>query len=205
MSAGVTRPAASTGLAPAHRLAQAVDAAQAAAGRAGDMRGGGWPGPWRAVAGQPEAQLDALLMLDRLAVEDVVDGGDQALIEGKADGEILEVGRARHHHGIGAAVEDERDRRLLGHGALAGREDAIAPGEAGNAGEAAVIGRDPPAATPPIGRSGAHRGSLGRSRAMRRDCLAKASYSSCHCVGPLDGMTCTAVTLYSGQLVAQSE
>jgi hypothetical protein len=30
-------------------------------------------------------------------------------------------------------------------------------------------------------------------------------YRSCHSVGPLDGDTCTAVTLYSGQLVAQSE
>ena len=29
--------------------------------------------------------------------------------------------------------------------------------------------------------------------------------SRCHSLGPLDGDTCTAVTLYSGQLVAQSE
>jgi hypothetical protein len=41
--------------------------------------------------------------------------------------------------------------------------------------------------------------------AMRRDCRVSSSYSSCHSVGPLEGMTCTAVTLYSGQLVARSE
>ena len=39
----------------------------------------------------------------------------------------------------------------------------------------------------------------------RRVCRVSSSYSSCHSDGPLDGMTCTAVTLYSGQLVAQSE
>ncbi|SCB23492.1 hypothetical protein GA0061100_104503 [Rhizobium hainanense] len=39
---------------------------------------------------------------------------------------------------------------------------------------------------------------------MRRDCRACSSYSTCHCDGPFDGETCTAVTLYSGQFVAQS-
>ena len=47
-------------------------------------------------------------------------------------------------------------------------------------------------------------GSSASSLAMRRDRAACASYSSCQTVGPLDGVTCTAVTLYSGQLVAQS-
>src|SRR6056300_1036967 len=37
------------------------------------------------------------------------------------------------------------------------------------------------------------------------DCAAWALYCSCQSVGPFDGLTCTAVTLYSGQLVAQSE
>lgn len=43
------------------------------------------------------------------------------------------------------------------------------------------------------------------SGAMRRLWRACSLYSLCHSVGPLDGATCTAVTLYSGQLVAQSE
>ena len=41
--------------------------------------------------------------------------------------------------------------------------------------------------------------------AIRRRLRACSSYSSCHSVGPFEGETCTAVTLYSGQLVAQSE
>ena len=39
---------------------------------------------------------------------------------------------------------------------------------------------------------------------IRRDRSDSSSYASCQSVGPLDGMTWTAVTLYSGQLVAQS-
>ena len=41
--------------------------------------------------------------------------------------------------------------------------------------------------------------------ATRRLFSPMIRYRSCHSVGPLDGDTCTAVTLYSGQLVAQSE
>ena len=45
-------------------------------------------------------------------------------------------------------------------------------------------------------------GSLdGDTPALARQIL----YFSCHAVGPLEGETCTAVTLYSGQSVAQSE
>src|ERR1700733_14217134 len=40
---------------------------------------------------------------------------------------------------------------------------------------------------------------------MRRLLRASSSYFSCHSVGPFEGVTWTAVTLYSGQLVAQSE
>ena len=41
--------------------------------------------------------------------------------------------------------------------------------------------------------------------AMRRLCSDNSRYCSCHLLGPLVDDTCTAVTLYSGQLVAQSE
>ena len=41
--------------------------------------------------------------------------------------------------------------------------------------------------------------------ATRRLFSAISRYCSCHSVGPFDGETCTAVTLYSGQFVAQSE
>jgi hypothetical protein len=46
--------------------------------------------------------------------------------------------------------------------------------------------------------------SAGTSVAIRRERSDSASYSSCQSVGPLDALICTAVTLYSGQLVAQS-
>jgi hypothetical protein len=49
-------------------------------------------------------------------------------------------------------------------------------------------------------------GLLGRFRVNDAARLpACSSYSTCHSVGPFDGVTCTAVTLYSGQFVAQSE
>ena len=41
--------------------------------------------------------------------------------------------------------------------------------------------------------------------AMRRLLSAMSRYCSCHSLGPLEGEIWTAVTLYSGQLVAQSE
>ena len=41
--------------------------------------------------------------------------------------------------------------------------------------------------------------------AIRREWRACSSYAFCHSDGPFDGEICTAVTLYSGQLVAQSE
>jgi len=41
--------------------------------------------------------------------------------------------------------------------------------------------------------------------AMRRLISDNSRYCACHSLGPLDVDTCTAVTLYSGQLVAQSE
>ena len=41
--------------------------------------------------------------------------------------------------------------------------------------------------------------------ATLRESSAISRYRSCHSVGPLEGETCTAVTLYSGQFVAQSE
>src|SRR5262245_57458387 len=47
--------------------------------------------------------------------------------------------------------------------------------------------------------------SAATSGLMRRVSREKRSYSSWYSVGPLEARTSTAVTLYSGQLVAQSE
>ena len=44
-----------------------------------------------------------------------------------------------------------------------------------------------------------------RGFSIRLFSRSRSSHSPCHSEGRLDGFTCTAVTLYSGQLVAQSE
>src|SRR5262249_4545543 len=66
---------------------------------------------------------------------------------------------------------------------------------------------EPPIDCCPIGVSlGSSLHSAASSRpAIRRLWRACSLYSSCQSVGPLEGLTCTAVTLYSGQFVAQSE
>src|SRR5205085_11183773 len=51
-----------------------------------------------------------------------------------------------------------------------------------------------------LGQGIAHSaGSISAPPAMRRDRSLSEVYSSCQSVGPFDGVTCTAVTLYSGQ------
>jgi len=55
-----------------------------------------------------------------------------------------------------------------------------------------------------LGSLGAH-SAASMAVVMRRLCSDNSRYFSCHLLGPLEVDTCTAVTLYSGQLVAQSE
>ena len=110
----------------AHRLDQALDAAQPASR---------WPRHLAAAAEklgcvalfQPDAELDADLFLDDLDALDGVERRDHAFGEAEADGEILEVLRRRHHHRVGRGVEGEGDRRLLRDGAFASRITARAP------------------------------------------------------------------------------
>ena len=146
----------------------------------------GGPGLARATSGARSRRPRATTC----EVADLGGRGDDALGQGEADGEVLEISRRRHHHGVGAAVIGEGDRHLLGDSALAGALPVAAISEAPDAATALVIAL---------------------LRRLDRGCdpaglaCARASYSSCHALGPLDGETCTAVTLYSGQLVAQSE
>src|SRR5581483_1003365 len=57
----------------------------------------------------------------------------------------------------------------------------------------------------PVNKRGLGYSAAIKGAATRRAWRDSSSYSSCHSDGPFDGITCTAVTLYSGQLVAQSE
>ena len=108
-------------------------------------------------------------------------------VKAEAQREVFQVGRRRQHHRIGAAVIGERDRRLLRDRAHTTRCLATTPGGAHDAAD----------------RLG-HR-HLAGTASMRRLRRVSSRYSSCHSLGPFDGDTCTAVTLYSGQFVAQSE
>src|SRR5262249_29903383 len=107
----------------------------------------------------------------------------------EADCEILEILWGRHHHRVSAAVIGERDGGLLRDHALACCRAVSAPAAAGNRGERRCHGYSAASTTV----------------VMRRLLRASSSYCSCHSVGPFEGAICTAVTLYSGQFVAQSE
>ena len=130
----------------------------------------------------PDLHIDPVPCRDDINAIDLVRRGD-AFGQGEAIGEIGQIGRGGHHHCLRRAVEGQRDRHLFGQGAgplLDARGAEAQPGKAA-------------------------RGLHHSAARMRREWAACASYFSCHSVGPLEGLTCTAVTLYSGQLVAQSE
>ena len=112
-----------------HGLVEAFDAAEPAAGRAGEM-----PPPLaqgrRARLGEPHAQFDAGLVLDDLELADIRRRSDKAFGEAEAERKILEVLRRRHHHRIGAALIGEGDGGLLGDDALAVGRALAAPDRA---------------------------------------------------------------------------
>ncbi len=131
----------------AHGFLKAFDAAQAAAGRTGEMtppfaeRGG-------ARLDQPHAQFDTAIVFDDLDLTDVGQGRNKTFGEAEAECKILEILRRRHHHRVGAAVVAEGDRGLFGDDALAGGDALTAPDQAVDGGR-----RLPHAATPRPRRS----------------------------------------------------
>src|SRR5262249_40346266 len=138
---------------------------------------------------QPHARFDAALNVDNLQAIDIVRRLDDILGQAEADGEVAQIQRGCHHHGVGRPIIGERDRHLL-------RDRPV---------RLEVFG------AAPDNRRGIHVSLKGHYSAatifaaMRRLRSDSSSYCSCHSVGPFDGETWTAVTLYSGQLVAQSE
>ena len=117
-----------------HRFLDGFDSAQAAADRTGQ------PPPPRLetpVGHIPEPDLDIdagaqILHLDRI---DLVGRGDDAFGDAEAKREVFEVGRARHHHGMGGAGIGKRHWRFLRHRAVCRLRAVRAPGEAGGLGE----------------------------------------------------------------------
>src|SRR6266700_4117408 len=171
------------------RFCDGVDAADAAAGRTRDLAP-----PLADALGpggcKPHPQLDAIVEVDDVERKDLVRRLYDAFAEAEADRKVLEIMRRRHHHGIGAAIIGQRDRRLLWHKPCAALDAPAAPGPAVDHTDRFV--HPPHSAASTTGR-------------MRREWRACSSYAFCQSDGPFDGEICTAVTLYSGQLVAQSE
>ena len=142
-----------------------------------DQRGG-------ARVGEPHAQFDARLKLDDIELADVGGRSDDAFGKAEAERKIVEILRRRHHDRIGAAVIAESDGGLFRHQAFAVSRAGASPDCAVDR-AAGVRMRYSAAST---------------VAAMRRLLRASSSYFSCHSVGPFEGVTCTAVTLYSGTI-----
>src|SRR6185437_4423623 len=73
-------------------------------------------------------QLDAVIELDDIEGFDVVGRLQDAFVEAEADGEIRQVLRRAHHHGVGTAIIGQRQRGLLRNDARALGETAVSPG-----------------------------------------------------------------------------
>ena len=101
-----------------HRFDQALHAAKPAARGASHL-----PPPAQELRGlgclQPNAQLDAHLLLDDVNRIDGIDRRDDAFGQAEAYGKVLEVLWGGHHHRVRSGVVGNGDSRLFGDGALA--------------------------------------------------------------------------------------
>src|ERR1700733_518350 len=145
--------------------------------------------PARPGLRQPHSQFDAVIEFHDLEGFDVVSRKHDAFAQAESNREILQILRRRHHDGIGAAIVGQGDRGLFRDRPAAFADAAVAPDLTIDSADR--IGHDYSAAS--------------TTGAIRREWRACSSYAFCHSDGPFDGEICTAVTLYSGQLVAQSE
>src|SRR5690606_21363830 len=115
---------------------------------------------------------------------------------GESDGVVFEVRGRGEHYDVRHAVVDERDRYFFRHLIGGGRDRALLPALDGNLDAARLCGHL---------RSGAH--ACVGSRSFVSRCLIGSPVAARRFQASrwLTFTTCTAVTLYSGQLVAQSE
>src|SRR3954451_18863645 len=135
---------------------------------------------------QPHPQLDTDFACNDFEFFDLGGRLHDPFGHAEPDGKVFQISRSGQHHRIRDAVVAECYRRFFRNCARAPRRLAIAPGGAQHA----------------VDRLGqAHFAGTASIRRLR---WVSSRYSSCQSLGPLLGVTCTAVTLYSGQLVAQS-
>ena len=83
--------------------------------------------PIRPGLGQPHPQLDAVIEADDIERFDIVGALDDAFAQAEPDGEVFEVLRRAHHHGVGAAVVGQCQRGLFRNHTRAFAGAAVAP------------------------------------------------------------------------------
>src|SRR6478736_8885879 len=128
-------------------------------------------------------------------------GREDAFAESEAEREVPQVRRCGQHHGVRDAVELQRDRHFFGEPVVQLAALAVAPSHHRRL--ASTLERH---RCEVVTLHLAATVSFAKRRSSSSACiLSKRLCSRCHWDGCVTGMTCTAVTLYSGQLVAQSE
>ena len=83
--------------------------------------------PIRFGLGQPHPQLDAVVEGDDIERFNIIEALDDAFAQAEPDGEVFEVLRRAHHHGIGAAIIGQRQRGLFRNHPRAFAGAAVAP------------------------------------------------------------------------------
>ena len=134
-----------------------------------------------------QLDLDALINMADLAVEHLLRCGNDTLRQTEPKGKILEVSRCRHHYDMRDTVVDQR------HWSLHCDMLAIFAGRAALPQYSRDLGGC-------INWQGYRRASSNSPRCLRSNDCCRA----CQFDGLVTLLICTAVTLYSGQLVAQS-
>ena len=119
-------------------------------------------------------------------VQQVLGTLQNTLGQAEPQAQVFQVRRGGHHNHVGDAVVHQGDRHLGDDGIAIHQHLALSPGAADN-----IVG-----------------GALQLGAASASNCCWRRSNRrcrACQAEGSVTRVTCTAVTLYSGQLVAQSE
>ena len=230
MAAAAGRTVCGTGCGDAHDVGDVLDPAQPAAGAALERAARHARVGKRFLV---DGDVDGVAVLDRHGehAEDIGAVRNDAFGEREADAEIGEVGRRRHHHRVGHRVDlaaatgtssgscqvtgvrlplASMDNAIGRHRAKRGAGDRqprrVWPWRSSDGHRKhseTVMAREP--TQPRRSRARHYSAATSVLSPIRLFSRSRSSHSSCHSEGWLEGVTCTAVTLYSGQLVAQSE
>ena len=184
---------------------EALGTAQAATRAAGQIAAPFFE-PEFARTGDVHLHFDAERRLLDLNVVQLRRIGQQPFGETESECEIIEVSRRGQHHRMRDAVEYKRHRHLVRQPVIRAlgatrtmRRNRCLAGTGGA--QLGVVRFQLPATLVAHDLSG----FLPALRQQVQLVVLNSEYSRCQLEGCATGITCTAVTLYSGQLVAQSE